>query len=75
MQETFTIKADITGSGTAADLDVYQTDSVYTIVFDGITLTTIEYDLETFPHWKQIEGNLDQQTISLIGDQIEYKFG
>lgn len=41
--------------------------------FDGVMLTKLEYQAETFPHWKQFESNMDMETVSLIGDAIEKK--
>lgn len=71
--ENFTIQVDITGNGTKSTLDVYPGETNYLIVLDGAEMTTISYELDSFPHWRQIDGNLDQETISAIGDAIENK--
>ena len=75
MQEAFNINVDISGNGIELELDVFPRDTDYVIALDGVTLTTIKYQTETFPHWVQSDGNLPEDTVNEIGQKIENRLG
>lgn len=73
MQESFTIKVDLLDQGNPQELEVIPEDTYFEILSNGVLLTKLEYQFDIFPHWSQIEGNVEQETVNLIGDKIESK--
>lgn len=75
LSDPFNINVDVMSNGVEVELNVFPDNNHYEIVLDGVELTKLEYQLDVFPHWSQVDGNLDQETVSLIGDAIEGKLG
>ncbi len=69
--DSFTIYVDILSCGTKTELSVKNENNFYTVRQSGMTVTKLVYMYDFFPHWTQVEGNLADEEIRVIGENIE----